>query len=89
MKNESKSNRLQKLLTTVFDPPPPAPTPGQGLITAYQLAARLGMSEFTIKKWARQGLIPVVHIRSRLRFDYSAVLVALALSYVSSKKKEV
>lgn len=50
----------------------------RSLVTAAELAARLGVSPATISSWTREGLIPVLRIRSNVyRYDFDAVLAAL------------
>ena len=45
------------------------------LLTAEQLADRLGVSPRTIIRWAIRGLIPEIRLSSRLRrFDYREVI---------------
>ncbi len=50
----------------------------QGLITAEQLADRLGISERRVRELARAGRIPEVRISERVRrFEWAEVLEAL------------
>ena len=50
-----------------------------GLMTAEQLAETLAVSPATIREWARQKIIPAVHVSPRvIRFDWNAVLRELA-----------
>lgn len=49
------------------------------LLTASETADLLGLSEETVKAWARQGRIPCIRLGSRtLRFDWDQVLAGLA-----------
>jgi len=48
------------------------------LITARELASRLGVTTNTIHTWARDGRIPCLRVgRKTLRFDPAAVVAAL------------
>lgn len=48
------------------------------LISAEQLADRLGLAERTVLDWARRGLIPELRLSPRIRrFDYGEVVAAL------------
>lgn len=49
------------------------------LLSPQQLADSLGLSQRTIRKWARQGKIPcAVREGKVIRFDYDAVIAALS-----------
>lgn len=46
----------------------------EGMMTAGELADRLRVGESTVRRWARDGLIPVVRLpRAGLRFEYAKV----------------
>ncbi len=48
------------------------------LLTAPELAIRLGVKPGTIRQWSRSGRIPVRRLSPKiLRFDLAAVLAAL------------
>jgi hypothetical protein len=44
------------------------------LITAEQLALVLGVSEFTLKKLAKEKDLPCIYINRQPRFDYKILL---------------
>ena len=48
------------------------------LITIGELAERMGVSESTIRRCVRDGMIPVVRIRHTIRFRFEEVVEALA-----------
>ena len=53
-------------------------TSEQHLLTTQELARRLGVSDATVKEWARIGRIPAVRLsRKTIRFDYGAVVDAV------------
>ncbi len=48
------------------------------LLTAVELATKIGVRPDTVKLWARKGMIPAIRISPKvIRFDLSAVLAAL------------
>lgn len=55
------------------------------LLTADEVAARLGFKVKTIHNWASQGRIPHLKIGGRLRFD-SATLSEWAKQFVATEE---
>ncbi len=50
----------------------------QDIVTAAEVGKRLGVSEATITRWARQNIIPrIVISRRTIRYDLADVLDAL------------
>jgi len=48
------------------------------LVTAEEMANRIGLQPSTIRIWGRQGFIPVIRITGKvIRYDPDAVLLAL------------
>ncbi len=49
------------------------------LLTNHELAVKLRVSPDTVSSWARRGVIPCIKLsRKAIRFDYQAVVTALA-----------
>jgi excisionase family DNA binding protein len=44
------------------------------LLTAKELAARIGFSARTIRRWGSQGKIPGIRFSNRWRYHYNEVL---------------
>jgi excisionase family DNA binding protein len=72
--------RLRELLKAVQERPPEAnPTPSagtaerNGLLTARDVSALLGISDKTVYRFAKDGRIPYVRLQSSLRFRRSDV----------------
>lgn len=52
---------------------------GKVILRTSELAKCLGVSEATVRKWARAGIVPAIRpTRRTLRFDLDAVALALA-----------
>ena len=48
------------------------------LLTARELAARLGVSEAGVRKWLLEGKLPAVRLGKCVRFDLAEVLASFA-----------
>lgn len=58
---------------------PPTSSMSTQLISGRELAAKLGLSPDTVRRWAAEGRIPSLRISAnRRRFDWDLVLEALA-----------
>lgn len=67
---------------------PPA-IPPDSLMTAADLAARLGVRPSTVHDWHRAGRIPGRRLSHRvLRFDLAEVVAALESASVSASRQE-
>lgn len=74
---------------------PPSIGPGDGqyddrkrrLLTARELAALLGVTSSTVRRWARSGRVPCLRAGHRfIRFEREAALRALSMESGSSSK---
>ena len=52
------------------------PVQGAG-VTAHEIAARFRVTAPSVRRWARQGIVPAFKIGSTYRFDLAAVEEAL------------
>jgi excisionase family DNA binding protein len=67
---------LQAVVPVSQSPEPEAPSSARGagdLLTAQEVAAKLGISDKTVYRHAKEGRIPYVRIQSSLRFRPSEI----------------
>ena len=64
---------INKAICQLPDPPKTKGIP----ITRRELMNRLNISEPTVIRWQRKGVIPCMHIGSAVRYDWEAVLKSL------------